>query len=56
MTYEELRQRCLNHAGMHPSNPSSVTDIADVAKDSRLRDVARELAAYIDMRRAKHSK
>lgn len=51
MTYEEIRQRCLNHARMHPSNPGDLVAVvagAVKAGPEQLAEVATELAFYIE--------
>jgi hypothetical protein len=51
MTYEELRQRCLNYAGMHPSHPGRLQDmVRSAATQSQVRreDFMVELARFID--------
>jgi hypothetical protein len=51
MTYEELRQRCLNYAGMHPSHPGRLQDMVLSAASQpqpRREDFMKELARFID--------
>jgi hypothetical protein len=59
MTYEELRQRCVNFSEMHPNNPCNLIDIARHAKRraiergnmDKFEELVIELANFIENKR-----